>query len=252
MKNFFADKLEVSIYETRAEMGRAAAADVAEAIQKVLEKKDFCNMIFAAAPSQNEVLEALLSHPAVDFTRINAFHMDEYCGLPADAPQGFGNFLKNAIFGHAPFHSVNYLNGNNPDIDTECTRYQKLLEENPIDIVCLGIGENGHIAFNDPWVADFQDPATVKKVPLDQVCRQQQVNDGCFASLDQVPTTALTLTIPTLFAGKELFCVVPATTKAKAVYETVTGPVSIDCPASILRTHEAAKLYLDSDSGKLI
>lgn len=247
-----ADQLEVEIFATREEMGQAAARDIAGAIAGVLARKECCNMIFAAAPSQNEVLAALAADRSVDFGRVNAFHMDEYCGLPEDAPQGFGNFLRRAIFSKASFRSVHYLNGGAEDIEKECTRYGALLEEYPTDIVCLGIGENGHIAFNDPPVADFQDPALVKRVRLDEVCRKQQVHDGCFQTLDQVPRYALTLTIPALAKGKQLFCVVPSALKAEAVERTLKWPVGEACPATVLRTHGAAKLYLDQDSAARI
>lgn len=245
---FYTDKLCVRIYPDRKAMGEAAAADIATAIRRVLAKKECCNMIFAAAPSQNEVLAALTADKSVDFTRINAFHMDEYCGLEPSAPQGFGHFLRTAIFEKAPFRSVHYLNGNTADIPAECARYSALLEAFPTDIVCLGIGENGHIAFNDPHVADFHDPALCKQVALDPVCREQQVHDGCFADISQVPTHALTLTVPALCRGKEMFCVVPAATKANAVYAMVRGSISEHCPATALRNHGAAIVYLDADS----
>ena len=252
VKEFKKDKLNIKIFDTRDAMGAQAAKECAAKMKELLAKKEHINMIFAAAPSQNEFLKSLYTDPEIDFTRINAFHMDEYVGLRADAPQGFGNFLKDRIFSKAPFRSVNYLNGLAPDIQAECARYSKLLADNPIDIVCMGIGENGHIAFNDPHVAFFNDPAAVKVVELDLVCRQQQVNDGCFKTLDEVPTHALTLTIPTLFSGDYLFCMVPAPTKANAVKATVLGDVVEACPASILRRHENAILYIDSDSGKYI
>lgn len=247
-KELVADKLRVRIYPDRQAMGQGAAEDIAAAIRRVLARKECCNMIFAAAPSQNEVLAALAADKSIDFTRINAFHMDEYCGLAQNAPQGFGNFLRTAIFSKAPFRSVHYINGSAADIEAECARYSALLEKYPTDIVCLGIGENGHIAFNDPPVADFHDPVLCKQVALDPICRQQQVNDGCFASIDLVPTHALTLTVPALFRGKELFCVVPATTKANAVQATVRGSIGEHCPATVMRNHDAAILYLDPDS----
>ena len=247
-KSFKADLLSVNIYDTRKNMGMAAAADIAACMKKLLAEKDEIYMIFAAAPSQNEMLEALIAEEGVEWGRVHALHMDEYVNLPADAPQGFGNFLRRAIFDKVPFASVNLI-GTDADSDATCARYDALLTEHPVDIVCMGIGENGHIAFNDPHVADFNDPLRIKKVDLDLKCRQQQVNDGCFASLDQVPTHALTLTIPTLFNVRNVFCVVPAATKADAVYNTVTGPVSEVCPASILRRHANAILYADSDSG---
>jgi 6-phosphogluconolactonase/glucosamine-6-phosphate isomerase/deaminase len=175
-----------------------------------------------------------------------------YIGLNKDAPQGFGNFLRDRIFGQVNFKSVNYLQGNAADPEQECRRYSELLRSRKIDAVCMGIGENGHIAFNDPHVAEFDDPSLVKVVELDQKCRMQQVNDGCFETIDQVPTHALTLTIPALMSGGRLFCVVPAKTKAQAVKGTVQGKIEEACPASILRTHAHAALYLDQDSSSLL
>lgn len=242
------DQLKVEVYQTRAEMGTAAGHAIAEYLRELLEKKSTVNMIFAAAPSQNETLETLAAAADIDWSRVNAFHMDEYVGLPSDAPQGFGNFLKSAIFSKLPFRAVYYIDGNAPDIEAECARYAALLEQNRTDIVCMGIGENGHLAFNDPHVADFHDPVAVKEVILDQMCRAQQVNDGCFTALEEVPTKALTLTMPTLTRVPKIFCMVPAKTKAQAVLNTLTGEISERTPASILRMHPDATLYCDSDS----
>ncbi|RZJ88243.1 MAG: glucosamine-6-phosphate deaminase, partial [Chryseobacterium sp.] len=177
---------------------------------------------------------------------------DEYIGLAADAPQGFGNFLRHRLFDKFNFKSVNYLNGNADDISAECERYTTLLTQNKVDIVCMGIGENGHLAFNDPPVADFEDKDTVKVVKLDEVCRQQQVNDGCFATLDEVPRRALTLTIPALLSAIYINCVVPGPTKAIAVANTLNSQISTENPATILRKHVKTVLFLDGDSSKLL
>lgn len=248
---FQKDKLTVKAFITRKEMGEAAAADIVAAIKKALEKKKEINMIFAAAPSQNDVLKAL-TESDVEWNRINAYHMDEYMGLDRSAPQSFGNFLTEHIFGKVPFKSVNLINCGVKDAEAECDRYEQLLKENPADIIVLGIGENGHIAFNDPWVADFMDSRLVKTVPLDEVCRQQQVNDGCFAKLEDVPGQAITLTCPVFIQAPQLFCIVPAITKAKAVKRTLQGEINEECPATILRKHENAVLYLDKDSASLL
>ena len=250
-RTFKADKLSVNIYDTRKNMGAAAAADIAACIKELLGRKSEIYMIFAAAPSQNEMLEALIADKEIEWNRVHALHMDEYVNLPSDAPQGFGNFLRRAIFDRVPFASVNLI-GTDADSEATCRRYDALLAANKVDIVCMGIGENGHIAFNDPHVADFNDPCRIKKVDLDQKCRQQQVNDGCFQTIDQVPTHALTLTIPTLYNVANIFCVVPAATKAEAVKNTVNGPVVESCPASILRRHDKAILYTDADSAALL
>lgn len=252
MRSIQKDLLTVQIFETRADMGQFAAADIKTCILSLLEGKDTVNMIFAAAPSQNEVLAALVADADIPWNRVNAFHMDEYVGLSPDAPQGFGNFLKEHIFGLVPFRSIHYIDISAPDAEAECARYAALLQQYPTDIVVMGIGENGHIAFNDPPVADFSDPLAVKPVALDDICRNQQVHDGCFAHIDEVPKTAITLTVPTLFAGKHLFCIVPAKTKALAVCTTLTDGISERCPATILRRHPSAVLYLDGDSSALL
>lgn len=228
-------------------MGAAAAECVSNRIAGLLMHQPVVNMIFAAAPSQNEFLEALLRTPT-DWSKIRAFHMDEYIGLKPDAPQRFGQFLKERLFDRAPFLSVDYLDGNAAELAAECTRYAKLLRHYPADIVCMGIGENGHIAFNDPPVANFLDPVPVKVVELDDTCRQQQVNDGCFPSLNDVPTHALTLTVPALMAGRFIYCIVPGKRKAAAVYNTLHQEISEQYPSTILRRHGQAELFLDKDS----
>lgn len=245
---FKKDKLDVKIADSRAAMGEIAGRDIADCILRLQKEKDEINIIFAAAPSQNETLAKLLTVQEIDWSKINAFHMDEYIGLAEDAPQRFGNFLKEAIFGRVVFKSVHYINGGAEDIAAECARYRALLAEYPTDIVCLGIGENGHIAFNDPPVADFNDAAVIKPVQLDEICRHQQVNDGCFKTIDEVPTHALTLTVPTLYKADYLFCSVPAATKAAAVYAMLHDDISEKCPATILRRHDHAVLYCDPDS----
>lgn len=245
-------ELTVKIFASRSLMGMHAANEIKEKIVELLKVKPEINIIFAAAPSQNEVLECLSKNKDIEWSRINAYHMDEYIGLNKNAPQGFGNFLKARIFGLVPFKSVNYIDVSATDPENEVARYSELLEKNPPDIVVMGIGENGHIAFNDPYVADFHDTKKVKIVKLDDVCRQQQVNDGCFKSLSDVPTHAVTLTIPTLVSAEWIFCIVPACTKSKAVYDTVNGNIDELCPASILRTRRNSRLYLDNDSSKLL
>ena len=252
MKTFIKDKLKVEIFETRALMGEKSARDIADTFAKLLKEKSTINVIWAAAPSQNDVLKALVENKSIEWDRINAYHMDEYIGLSQDAPQGFGNFLKRSIFGLVNFKSVNYINPTVNDAQKEAERYSKLLAENKPDVVVLGIGENGHIAFNDPPVADFNDNKLVKVVELDQTCRNQQVNDGCFDKLQNVPTHAITLTVPMLFSGDYMFCIVPAKTKANAVYNTINGEINESCPATILRKHNNAVLYLDADSSKLL
>lgn len=246
------DKLLVKIFPSRKLMGEEAAREVSEVIRKLLVDKDELNMIFAAAPSQSDFMESLIGDSSIPWQRINAFHMDEYIGLVREAPQGFGNFLKERLFEKVPFKSVNYINGQSLDAESECTRYSELLKKYPVDIVCLGIGENGHIAFNDPPVADFNDPKLVKVVELDMACRQQQVNEKLFDGLNLVPTHAITLTIPALMKAEFMFCMVPAINKAEAVYRTLTGEINEECPATILRTKENVILYLDRESASLL
>ena len=241
------DRLKVNVYTDRRAMGAAAGADVAAAMRRLLSSKPNVRMIFAAAPSQNETLETLVAAGGIDWSRVTAFHMDEYIGLADDAPQRFGRYLRDHLFDRVRPGRVHLINISN-NIDDECRRYGQLLREAPIDIVCLGIGENGHIAFNDPPVADFNDPLTIKPVALDDACRHQQVNDGCFPSFDAVPTHAVTLTIPTLLSGAHLFCSVPGATKRQAVQRTLSGPISTDCPSTVLRRHSDCTLYADRDS----
>jgi len=246
------DNLTVKIYASREELGRAAGGEAGNKIKELLHTQQYANIIFAAAPSQNEFLESLINQEGIQWERINAFHMDEYIGLPPTAPQAFGNFLRERIFDRKPFHSVNYLNGQCESKETECNRYAQLLRANPADIVCMGIGENAHIAFNDPHIADFNDKAQVKVVELDELCRQQQVNDGCFTSIGQVPTHALTVTIPVLLKARYIFCMVPGSNKAQAIANTIEQEISQRYPSTILRNHQSAILYIDKQSAELM
>lgn len=246
------DSLTLFVYDSRENLGNEAARSVASRICSVLDEKPDVNIVFASAPSQNEFLSAMIADTSIPWSRINAFHMDEYIGLRGDAPQGFGNFIREKLWGQVPLQSANYIDGNAADLHAECSRYERLLREHPIDIVCFGIGENGHLAFNDPAVANFEDPFMVKVVKLDARCRQQQVNDGCFPELKDVPTHAITMTIPAILLGKFLYGMVPGQTKAKAVLQTMTGPIVRDCPSTILRNHSHAALYVNTDSASLL
>ena len=186
------------------------------------------------------------------WSKVNAFHMDEYISLPEDNPAGFRYYLRERILGRFSFASVNLLDGNAADPEEEAARYSRLLEVHPMDVCLCGIGENGHLAFNDPPVADFRDPLKVKIARLDQVCRMQQVHDGCFKTLAEVPDRALTVTVPALADAACIICSVPAPSKAEAIKRTLEGEISEECPATILRTHANARLYLDMDSAGLI
>ncbi len=243
-----AGQLTVKTYATRMDLGQAAGLEAAAQLRRLLALQGRVNIVFAAAPSQNEFLDTLAAVEGIEWERVTAMHMDEYVGLSPDAPQRFGNYLKERIFDKVKPGGIHYLDGNATDIHAECERYSNLLRDNPVDIVFAGIGENGHLAFNDPGVADFLDSALVKVVTLDEVCRRQQVNDGCFGQLSEVPTQALTLTVPSLMAARWIYAIVPGPTKAEAVRGTLGGEITPDVPATILRIHPRAVLYIDQDS----
>jgi glucosamine-6-phosphate deaminase len=242
------DHLNVEVYEKRQQMGQAAGLAVAQRMRDLLATQETVTMIFAAAPSQDELLETLTAEKDLDWKRVIALHMDEYIGLPEDSPEHFRDYLKKHLMEKVSPGQVHFLNGNAESVDAECERYAQILLDHPVDIVCCGIGENGHLAFNDPPVADFLDPKIVKVVELEHACRQQQVNDGCFPSLGDVPTHALSLTIPALLSARYVYCVVPGPTKMQAVQDSVHGPISTECPASILRRHFRSILYVDKEA----
>ncbi|HWL98884.1 MAG TPA: glucosamine-6-phosphate deaminase [Nocardioidaceae bacterium] len=240
-------RLAVRVLSDEAELGLVAAADVADELRARLTRQDSVRIVFAAAPSQRAMLERLRTAEGIDWTRVTAFHMDEYLGLPPDAPQRFAGWLKAALFEHLPLAAVHLIS---PDGDPQrcADDYAALLAEAPVDVVCLGIGVNGHLAFNDPPVANLSDPDAVKIVELDAECRQQQVDDGAFGSLAEVPGRAVTLTVPRLLAADRLICVVPGRHKRAAVWRALHDPVDAACPATALRTHPACTLYLDRGS----
>jgi len=251
-RNFRAGELNVYVYESRPSMGKAAAGVIASEIRRLIDERGRAVVIFASAPSQNEFLENLAGAPGIDWTRVVAFHLDEYLGMDENAPQSFRRFLIDRLVNKVPLGEFNGLRGEAPDGPTEARRYAQLLAENPPDIGILGIGENGHLAFIDPPFCNFEDPEPVKVVQLDEVCRNQQVNDGAFQTLDQVPRDALSLTIPTLLARPKLFAIAPGPAKRQAIKGAVEGPVSTTCPASILRTHPDAHLFIDRDSAEFL
>jgi glucosamine-6-phosphate deaminase len=246
------DQLGVRVYADRPAMGTAAARTVAGWMREVIVQKGVVNVVFAAAPSQNEFLAALAATEDLDWGAVVAMHMDEYVNLPPDAPQGFGNFLDAHLWDQVRPGQVYKLDISTTAPEAECARYAGILHAHPVDIVCAGIGENGHMAFNDPHVADFDDPLAVKVVDLDEQCRQQQVNDGCFATLDEVPTHAMTVTMSALMAAPRLCCVVPGPTKAQAVKDTLGGPIDEACPATAMRRHPQAILFLDREAAVLV
>ncbi|MEX2044800.1 MAG: 6-phosphogluconolactonase [Opitutus sp.] len=242
------DRLSIEVHPDRAAAGRAAARAVATHLRDVVASRGGARVIFACAPSQDEFLAALID-PAicgitVPWSKLTAFHMDDYVGLRASQPQSFRHYLQSHLLQHVPMGKFHPLPAERPDATAVCDEYSRLLSEKPIDLICLGIGENGHIAFNDPPV-DFDDPAPVKIVELDEACRHQQVADGCFPSFDAVPPKAVTLTIPVFRQARRLSVHVFGPRKAAAVRATLRDPISPRCPASILRTHPWAGLYLD-------
>lgn len=250
MKELRKDELQIQIYQDRPALGRAAAEQIAKQINSLLSTQESVRIIFASAPSQNEFLAEIVTKD-IDWSRIEAFHMDEYIGLDDDAPQGFANFLKEKLFTKVNAGKVHYIAGNTGKPEEECERYAGLLTSNPIDIVILGIGENTHLAFNDPHVADFNDPKIVKIVDLDEKNRHQQVdpNDkNCFTSLDLVPTHAITITMPALLTPRFAYAIVPGKFKANAIFHTVNSPVSENYPSTILRRKPGAVLFIDEDS----
>jgi glucosamine-6-phosphate deaminase len=248
VQGFRADNLNVYVYENRKLMGKAAAAEIAAELRRTIQERGKAVVILASAPSQNEFLANLAEAPDIDWSRVIAFHLDEYLGMDEKAPQSFRRFLIDRLVNKVSFGEFHGLRGDAPDAAQEVSRYAELLRDNPPDFAVLGIGENGHLAFIDPPFCDFNDPQAVKIVELDEVCRNQQVNDGAFTSLDEVPRHALSLTIPTIMARPKLFAIAPGPAKRQAIRNTVEGPISTQCPASILRTHSDAHLFIDRDS----
>ncbi len=242
----------VRVLSNRDEMGKRAAEQVVHLIRTVLALKDSVNMVFAAAPSQDDFLAYLTKSQQADWSRIVGFQMDEYVGLPVDSGQLFSRYLQKHLFSRVRLKSVHLLDSRATDPERECARYAALLCEHPADIVCLGIGENGHIAFNDPPVADFHDTHRVKVIELDERDRQQQVNDGCFPTTKDVPPHAYTLTIPALMSATYLSCVVPTERKAQAVFQALNGTISTAVPATILRTHPNITVFLDKSAASLL
>ena len=248
---FSADALTVVISSTRKEMGKRAGEHAAHVIEQAIAKHGEARIILASAPSQNETLDTIMAHP-IEWSKVTIFHMDEYLGLPEQHPQTFRSYQRDHVLSRAKGATFHGIVGESPDPKKECARYTRLLAEAPIHLCCLGVGENGHLAFNDPPVANLKDMASVKVVELDALCRRQQVNDGCFPKIEDVPTHAITLTIPALMHAEVLVCSVPGPRKAEAVRATVRGPIGEKCPATAMRRHSSATLYLDADSASLL
>jgi glucosamine-6-phosphate deaminase len=249
---FQVDNLSVEIHYSKPALGAAAANRAASFIQDAISRLRRARIIVGTGPSQNEVIDSLVHTAGIDWQAVEVFHMDEYTGMPMSHPASFGLWLKTHLAGLVHPGKVHYLDGTAPDPEAECRRYAELLAAGPVDVCFAGFGENGHIAFNDPGVADFDDPVLVKRVVLDERCRMQQVGEGHFADLDSAPREAMTLTCPALLASRHIICSVPDRRKAEAVRDAVEGPISIACPASAVRRHPGAFLFLEPNSAALL
>lgn len=253
IKELKSGNLNVKVFDSRAAMGKAAANEAALRIKEILTRKSEVNIVFASAPSQNEFLAEMLNRDDIEWEKVNAFHLDEYVGIDPEAPQNFGKFLKDRLFGLVKFKSINYFNSIAADPEAECSRYGELLKKYPPDIEFLGIGENAHIAFNNPDSAFFDDQKRVKVVVLDEGCIKQQINDGCFDRVEDVPGHAYTITVPMVLEGKFLMAIAPGKTKTDAIRNVVKGEIRESYPASILRIHPDAILYTDEiGAGKIM
>jgi glucosamine-6-phosphate deaminase len=240
------------VFDTRREAGRASAAEASAVLREAIEQQGAASVVFAAAPSQNEFLEALRTDASVEWRRVTAFHLDEYAGLRAGHPASFRRFLRERLMDRVPVAAFHELAGEADDLEAEAERYARLLSQQPPALVAMGIGENGHLAFIDPGGCDFDDPRDVRAVNLDDDCRRQQVHDGAFARVEDVPRNALSMTIPVFLRAPRLVVTVPGPAKARAVRSALEGPIEARCPASILRRHAGATLFLDRDSAALL
>ena len=252
LRDFIVDKARVYVYPTKQETSVAAALAAATILRNALSRQGSARVIVGTGNSQDNMVAALVAARDIDWSRMQVFHMDEYVGMSDQHPASFRRWLKTHLVDVVHPGAVNYLRGDAPDATHECARYAALLHAAPVDICFIGFGENGHIAFNDPGVADFQDPLAVKRVTMDERCRRQQVGEGHFPSLDAMPAKALTLTCPELARAEHLICTVPDLRKAEAVKNALTGPITEACPSSLVRTHPSAAIYLDADSASLL
>lgn len=245
--------MNIKVLETKAELGKSAADIAAQKITAAIASKGEARVIFASAASQFEFLAALIAHKEIDWSKVSGFHLDEYVGLSANHPASFRRFLKERLLEKLPcaMKSFTFVNGDAPDTKLECTRLATALREKPIDLACIGIGENGHIAFNDP-PADFETKEAYAIVQLDNICRQQQVGEGWFPNLEAVPTHAFSMTVPQILAAKTLLVVVPDARKAAAVKHTVEDLISPLVPATALRNHPDCTLFLDPPAAALL
>ena len=252
IKTFVADALPVRVYRNQDDLSEAVAAEVRSHLQDVLRRNGSAAAILATGNSQIRFLARLVALGGIDWSKVTLFHMDEYLGISADHPASFRRYMRERVESLIHPRAFHYLNGSADLPLDEIDRYTRLLRAQPIDLCCLGIGENGHIAFNDPPVARFDDPHWVKLVKLDDACKWQQVREGHFPSLEAVPPYAFTLTVPALCSARKMMCVAPETRKAQAVKDALTGPVATSCPASFLRKQAQCTLLLDADSAALL
>ena len=252
---FQVDSLRVVVHEDRARMGRAAATEVAQWIADRQATANKARVVFAAAPSQDEFLASLVARSGIDWTKVVGFQMDEYLRLDPDHRGSTRRYLQERLFRWTdiPSDCLHLISGEQATNPLQiCLDYAALIDREPMDLVCGGIGDNGHLAFNDPHVADFLDPVTVKVVRLDDDCRRQQLADDCFRTLEDVPTHAYTWTIPALLRAPMISLVVPGARKAEAALATVRGPIGEHCPATAIRTHPHATLHLDRAAARLL
>lgn len=247
-KLFRVGGIAAAVFETKEDLARAAALKSAETIRDAIARRGAARIAVATGNSQLALMQYLTRMPVIGWNAVDAFHLDEYIGLPPTHPASFRLWIRTRFAEIVKPRSMEYLVGDAADIDAEIRRYTALIAEQPLDLAFVGFGENGHIAFNDPGVADFADPATVKRVTLDAACRRQQVGEGHFPNVEAVPAEALTLTCPALMSARTLICSVPDRRKAHAVQCALEGEVSTACPASIVRTHPRAFLFLDTES----
>ena len=244
-------RLWVGIFDRDLDMGARAAADFAAAVRQAVDARGFASVILATGNSQLPFMAALRQRDDIPWDKVLVFHMDEYRGMPETDPASFRRYIREQLTDHVHPRQFFGLQGDAPDTAAEIRRYTELLKQYPADVCVMGIGENGHLAFNDP-PADFETTETVHVVNLDLACRRQQVGEGHFATIDDVPMQALSLTVPALLAAKRVLVVVPERRKAAAVKAALQGPVTPSCPASILQTQPHARLYLDRESSSLL
>ena len=242
--------MEIKVFDTKLELGHAAARDAAKIINEAIDERDAAYVIAATGASQFEFLDAL-AQEAIDWTKVVFFHLDEYVGLPESHPASFRRYLKERVVSRIHPQTFHFLDGEADDVSDECRRVGDLIARQTIDVAFVGIGENGHLAFNDP-PADFETEAPYIVVNLDDACRQQQVGEGWFKSLAEVPAQAISMSIKQILKSRNILCIVPDQRKAEAVRASVQLEVSPMHPASILQRHERVTLYLDRHSSSLL